>query len=108
MPDDLESLTSALRTMSTTWPCAGQYLEILKLIIDTREDINGDEYLRTFSDTRRTSYGLQALLGPSALRRQADGMEMFEFFDLTFPHVNEGASFVEQTGQGDITQDWLV
>ena len=108
IPADLESLMNVLRAMSNKWPCAGRSVEIIKLILDTHNDPAGANCLKIFKDTRRTSYGLEALLGPAALRQEAIvEPDMFDFFNMTFPDVNEMNSFLEPMEQRG-TQDWLV
>lgn len=97
---------SVLRQMSAKWSCAGRSVEILQLILDSRDGPGGGDRLKIFNDTRRTSYGLQVLLGQSAARQESNGLEMFDFFDMTFPYESEINSFLDPVGPS-VSQDWL-
>ncbi|KAI0971620.1 fungal-specific transcription factor domain-containing protein [Xylaria arbuscula] len=66
LPTDLEPMMWTLRQMGTHWPCAQRYMDIVQLILDTKNNPGGPTGLEIFNDTRRTAYGLQNRLGKLA------------------------------------------
>ncbi|KIW14899.1 hypothetical protein PV08_07684 [Exophiala spinifera] len=83
MPVDLEPLLSVLRQMSTRWMCAQRYADIIQLILDTKNNPGGPTGLEIFNDTRRTSYGLQNLLGTLVAHRAPESFSnSFDFLDM--------------------------
>lgn len=83
-PIDLEALVNALSQLSTAWPCAQSYADIIQLILDTKNSPGGSAGLEIFNDTRRTSYGLKNRLGgTSAIHRANDLLShSFDFLDM--------------------------
>lgn len=97
MPSDLESLLHALRQMAIWWPCAQRHVDLIQLIIDTKNSPGGPTGLEIFNDTRRTAYGLQNLLGTLAGRRAKEKYpRLFDFLDMP---ILDG---------GDLTSSWLT
>jgi hypothetical protein len=85
-PADLEPLLHVLRQMAARWPCAQRYADIIQLILDTKNNPEGPTGIDVFNDTRRTSYGLQSLLGTLIVSRTQEAFHnAFDFLDLTLP-----------------------
>lgn len=108
MPSDLESLLGTLRQMSTWWPCAQRYSEIIQLILDTKNNPGGPTGLDIFNDTRRTAYGLQNRLGMLAGHRATDVYaHSFDFLDM--PILDAGNLSPPRVGTfgADLDGDWL-
>lgn len=83
MPTDLEPLLSGLRHMATWWPCSQRYVDIIQLILDTKNNPGGPSGIEIFSDTRRTSFGLQNSLGLLAAHRVPEvNPSYLDFLDL--------------------------
>ncbi|KAI1122251.1 fungal-specific transcription factor domain-containing protein [Nemania abortiva] len=83
MPTDLKPMLWTLRQMGTHWPCAQRYVDIIQLIIDTKNNPGGPTGLDIFNDTRRTAYGLQNRLGKLAGNRSNQAlMTSFDFLDI--------------------------
>ena len=69
--------------MSSRWACAQRYTDIIQLILDTKNNPGGPTGLDIFNDTRRTSYGLQNLLGTLVGHRASDAFaNSFDFLDM--------------------------
>lgn len=105
VPAELDLLLSTLRQMSTYWPCAGRYVEILQLAMDSRNVPGGNTILQIFNDTRRTSYGLLHRLGPHV--GVADP-NMSDFLDMAF--LEEGELSWNMTAdpmRNGLTADWI-
>lgn len=99
MPADLESLLSSLHHSAVHWPCAQSYVDIIQLILDTRNDPGGPTGLDIFNDTRRTSYGLQNSLGTLAgFRAMQVFTELDDFLDVPF---------LEAEHRADLDSEWL-
>ncbi|KAH0846858.1 hypothetical protein FOPE_12627 [Fonsecaea pedrosoi] len=108
IPTDLDPLVNVLRQMGFRWPCAQRYADIIQLILDTKNDPNGSAGIGIFNDTRRTSYGLQTLLGSLiAPPTQEAFPNSFDFLDMSFPDFSDvGTSrmgFLRPENDGD----WL-
>lgn len=99
MPADLEALLCALHRSAVHWSCAQRYVDIIQLILDTRNDPGGPTGLDIFNDTRRTSYGLQNSLGTLAgFRAMQAFTELDDFLD---------APFLEAEYRADFDGEWL-
>lgn len=83
IPPDLDALLMTLRQMSVWWKCAQRYVDMIQLILNTRNDPGGPTGLQIFNDTRRTAYGLQQSLG-SLTGHQAMNANphSFDFLDM--------------------------
>ncbi|KIW93894.1 uncharacterized protein Z519_05209 [Cladophialophora bantiana CBS 173.52] len=89
-PTDLEPLLNVLRHMATRWLCAQRYADIIQLILDTKNNPGGPTGLEIFNDTRRTSYGLQNLLGTLVVHRVPEAFpNSFDFLDISLLDVGE-------------------
>jgi hypothetical protein len=106
-PADLESLLGVLRQMAPLWPCAGRYLEIIDVVIDSWHTDGGVNTLHIFNDTRRTSYSLLLQLGQSAEFQHLPDMNLSEFFDIRFLEEGNPAPFAGTLDFG-YTSDWLL
>ncbi|OAP57360.1 hypothetical protein AYL99_08098 [Fonsecaea erecta] len=108
IPPDLEPLLSVLRHMATRWPCAQRYADIIQLILDTKNNPDGPTGIDIFNDTRRTSYGLQNLLGTFTVpRTQEVFLNSFDFLDMALPDFNDlGSSRMRIFGPESVG-DWL-
>jgi hypothetical protein len=90
MPSDLEPLLIVLRQMATRWPCAQRYADIIQLILDTKNNPDGPTGIDIFNDTRRTSYGLQTLLGTQIGPRAQEAFpNSFDFLDMALPDFGD-------------------
>lgn len=89
-PVDLDALTRALRELSSLWPCAQSYADIIQLILDTKNSPGGPISLEIFNDTRRTSYGLKNLLGGRIALNRASTVfpQSFDFLDMPYLDIN--------------------
>ena len=106
MPTDLEPLLNVLRQMSSRWLCAQRYADLLQLILDTKNNPGGPTGLEIFNDTRRTSYGLQNVLGTLVVRPAQDAFSgSFDFLDTPLLDIGDfgtsrmGAFGVENDGE---------
>jgi hypothetical protein len=106
-PADLETLLSVLRQMTSIWPCAGRYVEIIEVALDSWQTTGGGSVLQIFNDTRRTSYGLLLQLGHSAKSQNVPDMDLSEFFDLGFLGEGTSALFAGSFDFG-FSSDWLL
>jgi hypothetical protein len=108
MPPDLEPLLSVLRQMATRWPCAQRYADIIQLILDTKNNPDGPTGIEIFNDTRRTSYGLQSLLGSLAAPRIQEAFpSSIDFLDMALPEFSDfGTSRIGFFGL-ETEGDWL-
>lgn len=80
-PRDLDSLLDALRRSAESWPCAQRHVDIVQLILDTKNSPGGPTGLDVFSDTRNTAYGLQSRLGALAgLRSVVEALPRLDDF----------------------------
>ncbi|ERS98281.1 hypothetical protein HMPREF1624_05065 [Sporothrix schenckii ATCC 58251] len=68
-PPHLTTLVAVLHQSARYWPCAQCYVDILQLILDTKNNPGGPTGLAIFNDTRRTAYGLRRRLGSLASLR---------------------------------------
>ena len=108
MPTDLEPLLNVLRQMSTRWLCAQRYADIIQLILDTKNNPGGPTGLEIFNDTRRTSYGLQNLLGSLVVPSAPEAFSSsFDFLDMPLLDIGEfGASRMGTFG-AENDGEWL-
>ena len=110
MPNDLEPLLRALRQSAVQWPSAQRHVDIIQLILDTKNNPGGPTGLDIFNDTRRTAYGLQNRLGTLAGHR---AMEMFsiseDFLDIPFLEIGDMTASRMGIGAfgGDLDGEWL-
>lgn len=75
-PPHLTTLLAVLHQSARYWPCAQCYVDILQLILDTKNNPGGPTGLAIFNDTRRTAYGLRRRLGSLASQPGRDsGMD---------------------------------
>ncbi|KAL1896322.1 hypothetical protein Sste5346_004706 [Sporothrix stenoceras] len=72
-PTHLTTLLAVLHQSAHYWPCAQCYVDILQLILDTKNNPGGPTGLAIFNDTRRTAYGLRRRLGSLASLRHGSG-----------------------------------
>lgn len=110
-PPDLESLLNVLRQMAPTWPCAGRYVNIIEIVLDSWQSEGGGRNLQIFNDTRRTSYGLLLHLGQSVEFQNLPNMDLSEFFDIGFLEEGNPASFAAPFAEPfdvGFTSDWLL
>ncbi|KAL7943892.1 fungal-specific transcription factor domain-containing protein [Trichoderma barbatum] len=103
MPTDLEPLLSSLRQLSTPWPCAQRYSDLIQLILDTKNNPGGPTGLEVFNDTRRTAYGLQNRLGILA----GPQVPEFDFLEMPLLDIGELAAPWNNTFVPDIEGEWL-
>ncbi|KAK5039178.1 hypothetical protein LTR13_003434 [Exophiala sideris] len=90
VPADLEPLLNILRQMAIRWPCAQRYTDIIQLILDTKNNPDGPTGMDIFNDTRRTSYGLQSLLGTLIPPRTQEAFpNSFDFLDMALPDFSD-------------------
>lgn len=89
VPTDLDLLLGSLRHLSTRWPSAQRYTDLIQLILDTKNNPGGPTGLEIFNDTRRTAYGLQnrlgILAGPHSFDFDFLGESIFDFGNLMAP-----------------------
>ncbi|KAI0813686.1 fungal-specific transcription factor domain-containing protein [Xylaria sp. FL0064] len=110
LPTDLEPMMWTLREMGRHWPCAQRYLDIVQLILDTKNNPGGPTGLEIFNDTRRTAYGLQKRLGKLAGNASNQAfVNPLDFLDTPLLDSGEfdlgrGGSFGFSFGMVD---DWL-
>jgi hypothetical protein len=104
VPSDLDLLLSTLRHISAFWPCAGRYVDILQLAIDSRNLPGGTNILQIFNDTRRTSYGLLHRLGPHI---GAPDPNMSDFLNMTFLEEGELSWTMSTDPMRGLAADWL-
>ncbi|EPE02775.1 c6 transcription factor [Ophiostoma piceae UAMH 11346] len=71
LPPDLETILTSLRHMAARWPCAQRYVDIIQMIIDTKNSPGGPPGLEIFNDPRRTSYVIQSRFKALANGRRA-------------------------------------
>ena len=71
LPPDLETLLTSLRHMAARWPCAQRYVDIIQMILDTKNSPGGPPGLDIFNDPRRTSYVIQSRFMALANGRRA-------------------------------------
>jgi hypothetical protein len=107
MPADLEMLLNVMRQMTPTWPCAGRYVDIIQVVLDSWQVDGNNSTLQIFNDTRRTSYGLLLRLGPAAKSQILPDMGLSEFFDVGFLEEGNPAPFAGTFDFG-YTSDWLL
>lgn len=109
VPPDLEALLNVLRQLGVWWRCAQRYVDMIQLILDTRNNPGGPTGLQIFNDTRRTAYGLQqslgSLTGPSILSGQS--LHSFDFLDMPILDTNGfSPSMLMGFGAG-VDGEWL-
>ncbi|KAH8895560.1 hypothetical protein GQ53DRAFT_820385 [Thozetella sp. PMI_491] len=110
VPADLESLLSSLRRLAIRWPSAQRYNDLIQLIVDTKNNINGPVGLEIFNDTRRTAYGVEKSLGPLAVQRQRwVDPHSFDFFGTPMLDTGDMMLMGPWTGTRDLeaSGDWL-
>lgn len=108
VPTDLESLLNVLKQMAVWWKCAERYVDLIQLIVNTRNDPGGPTGLQIFSDVRKTVYGLQKLLGTLAGNRATEtNPHSFDFLDM--PILDESEMGLTQIlGFGpEVDDEWL-
>lgn len=71
LPPDLETILTSLRHMAVRWPCAQRYVDIIQMIIDTKNSPGGPPGIDIFNDPRRTSYVIQSRFKALANGRRA-------------------------------------
>jgi hypothetical protein len=106
-PPDLEVLLNVLQQMAPIWPCAGRYVEIIQVALESWQTAGDGSHLQIFNDTRRTSYGLLLHLGQSTKSHSLPDMDLSEFFDMGFLEEGNSAPFTNIIGTG-FTSDWLL
>lgn len=110
-PGDLDALLGALRRSAERWPCAQRHVEMIQLILDTKNNPGGATGLDVFSDTRNTAYGLQSRLGALAgLRTVVDVLpHSDDFLDGAFPEILDlnGSHFGLGGLEPEFGGDWL-
>ncbi len=108
MPADLEPLLNVLRQMATRWPCAQRYTDIIQLILDTKNNPDGPTGMDIFNDTRRTSYGLQSLLGTLIVPRTQESFpNSFNFLDMALPDFGDFSTSRMDFFGPENDGDWL-
>ncbi|KAL6812035.1 fungal-specific transcription factor domain-containing protein [Trichoderma sp. SZMC 28015] len=103
MPTDLEPLLSSLRQLSIPWPCSQRYINLIQLILDTKNNPGGPTGLEIFNDTRRTAYGLQNRLSTLADPQVPE----FDFLDMPLLDMNEMSAPWSSTFVADVDGEWL-
>lgn len=89
------------------WRCAERYVDLIRLILDTRNDPGGPTGLQVFSDIGKTVYGLQKLLGSMARRRAIDkDPHSFDFLDMPMLDGNS-MGMPNVLGFGPELDEWL-
>jgi hypothetical protein len=89
VPTDLEPLMNALRQLAIRWPCAQRYIDIIQVILDSKNYPGGPTGLDIFNDTGRTVYALQNRLGTLAGHRTTE-MHSYplDFLDVSINEFN--------------------
>ncbi|KAI0107838.1 fungal-specific transcription factor domain-containing protein [Nemania sp. FL0031] len=108
MPADLKPMMWTLRQMAAYWPCAQRYVDIIQLILDTKNNPGGPIGLEIFNDTRRTAYGLQNRLGKLARNRvNQTPVNSFDFLDI--PLLDTGEFSLGRSGSFGfgMVDEWL-
>jgi hypothetical protein len=104
MPADLEPLLNALRQLATRWPCAQRYIDIIQVILDSKNYPGGPTGLDIFNDTGRTVYALQNRLGNLTGNRMT---EMYpyslDFLDVSVNDFNHPWNSFDS----EISSEWL-
>ncbi|KAH8900432.1 hypothetical protein GQ53DRAFT_862576, partial [Thozetella sp. PMI_491] len=103
MPADLEPLLGRLRLMATRWGCAQQYVNLIQLILDTKDNPGGPTGLDIFNDTSRTAYGLQHRLGMLTGHQLPE----FDFLDMQILNVGDLTTSWNAPFGTDTDGDWL-
>lgn len=103
MPTDLEPLLSSLRQLSISWPCSQRYINLIQLILDTKNNPGGPTGLEIFNDTRRTAYGLQNRLSTLADPQVPE----FDFLDMPILDMSEMSAPWSSTFVADVDGEWL-
>ncbi|KAI1170185.1 fungal-specific transcription factor domain-containing protein [Nemania sp. FL0916] len=108
MPADLELLLWILRQMGSYWSSAQRYVDIIQLILDTKNNPGGPTGLDIFNDTRRTAYGVQNRLGKLAVNRAYQGLaNSFDFLDIPLLDTAD-FGFGRTSSLGfDMVDEWL-
>ncbi|KAM0258907.1 hypothetical protein ACHAQJ_003563 [Trichoderma viride] len=103
MPTDLEPLLGSLRQLSLSWPCSQRYVNLIQLILDTKNNPGGPTGLEIFNDTKRTAYGLQNRLGTLAGHQVPE----FDFLDIPALDIGEFTAPWNSTFISEVEGEWL-
>ncbi|KAH8819286.1 fungal-specific transcription factor domain-containing protein [Xylogone sp. PMI_703] len=107
-PKDLETLMTGLQQLALCWPCAQRYINIIQLILDTKNNPGGPTGLDIFNDTRRTAYGLQSRLGTVPGHPITEiYSHPFDFLDVSSFDISDLTTPWGGTFGSEIESDWL-